>query len=39
MMTPLLQDATELELQHPTLRAHAKWQSVNASTLQSSKAA
>jgi hypothetical protein len=31
MMTPFLQHATELDLQHPALRAHAKWQSVNAS--------
>jgi hypothetical protein len=31
MITPLLQDATELELQHPALCAHVMWQSVNAS--------
>jgi hypothetical protein len=36
MITPLLQDANELELQHPALRTHAKWQSVNASKQQSS---
>jgi hypothetical protein len=34
-----MQGATELELQHPALRVHANWQIVNASTLQSSKAA
>jgi hypothetical protein len=36
-MTPLLQDATELELHPPALRAHVKWQNANASKRQSSR--
>jgi hypothetical protein len=37
MKTPLLQDATELELQHPALCAHATWQSGKPSKLQTAK--
>jgi hypothetical protein len=36
MMTPLLQDATELELQHPALCAHAKRQSSKEAKQQNS---